>query len=71
MATPYENMTTALANVAAQIADITENPKPDYSIDGHSVSWGQHMTNLMNWQKEIMEAMQRMKPYCSRTRGTV
>ena len=31
---------TAIANVKADLAALTANPKPNYSIDGQSYSWG-------------------------------
>lgn len=39
MATVLENLQTSKINLAAWLADITADPKPNYSIDGKSVSW--------------------------------
>lgn len=39
MATALENLTTARNNIAANLAEITARPKPNYSINGQSVSW--------------------------------
>lgn len=39
MATYLENLCTARDQIAANLAAITANPKPDYSIDGQTVSW--------------------------------
>lgn len=37
---PYlENLQTAREQIAANLATITAEPKPNYSIDGQSVSW--------------------------------
>ncbi len=63
MATTYELLTTALANVNAQIAQITARPKPTYSADGQSVSWGEHFRNLNDMAKLIREQMQAARPF--------
>jgi hypothetical protein len=34
-----ENLHTAREQIAANLATITAEPKPNYSIDGQSVSW--------------------------------
>ena len=39
MSTVLENLVAARENVAANLAAITAQPKPSYSIDGQSVSW--------------------------------
>lgn len=46
-------LTTIKANILAQIEDITQNPKPNYSIDGQSVSWQNHLDSLWAKLKEI------------------
>ena len=47
MATEAENLQTALDNVAAKLAAITADPKPSYSIDGQSISWGTYYKDLV------------------------
>jgi hypothetical protein len=47
MATISENLATAKANLAANLASITANPKPSYSVDGKSYSWTEYMTALL------------------------
>ncbi|VTR93212.1 unnamed protein product [Gemmata massiliana] len=44
--TPLQNLQATYANICAQLAEITANPKPTYSTDGRSVSWGEHFNNL-------------------------
>ena len=39
MATYAENLLTSRNNIAARLAEMTANPKPNYSIDGVSYSW--------------------------------
>ncbi len=63
MATTYDTLVTALANVNAQIASITASPKPTYSIDGQSVSWGEHFRNLNDMAKLIREQIQAARPF--------
>lgn len=53
MATEAENLQTALTNIAQQLADLTENPKPSYSENGRSISWGEHMNNLLALQEKL------------------
>lgn len=54
MATALE---TALANVEAQIASLTANYKPTYSIDGKSVSWESYLNSLLAAQEKLREAI--------------
>jgi hypothetical protein len=68
MATEAENIATALANVAQQLADLTANPKPSYSVSGpkgsRSVSWGEHMNNLLALQKQLRDQLVKVSgPY--------
>lgn len=59
MATASENLATALDNIAQQLADMTANPKPSYSNNGRSVSWGEHFRNLLDAEKALREELQR------------
>ncbi len=59
MATRAQNLDTALDNVAAQLALITANPKPTYTVDGESVSWTEHFTALLEQQENLEKARQR------------
>jgi hypothetical protein len=63
MATDLENMQTALANVSAKIAEITENMRPTYSIDGQSVSWAEYYAMLMKTRESIVDAINKLDPY--------
>ena len=54
MATYAENLVTARNNIAARLAEVTANPKPDYSIDGESWSWSSYVTMLTN-QLSVLE----------------
>lgn len=63
MPTDLENLKTAFSNVCKQLADITENPKPTYNIDGQAISWGDHFRNLLAAKKSLAEAIQEHEPY--------
>jgi hypothetical protein len=39
-------ISTIKSQTLAIIADITANPKPSYSIDGQSISWGEYLAQL-------------------------
>ena len=47
------SLATIKANLIAKIADLTENPKPNYSIDGQQVSHSDHLRTLLDSLKEI------------------
>lgn len=57
MATESENIRAALDNIAAQLAEMTASPKPSYSNNGRSVSWGEHFNNLTAAQKTLREQL--------------
>lgn len=39
-----------IAQIVATITTITASPKPDYSIDGQTVSWSAYLATLVNAQ---------------------
>lgn len=59
MPTYKENLETIRSQIVDQIADMTENPKPSYGVGGQSVSWGEHMNNLMNALEQLEVRIQR------------
>jgi hypothetical protein len=44
--TDAERIAAIKTQTLALIADLTENPKPSYSIDGQTVSWGEYLAQL-------------------------
>ncbi len=46
MPTNLQHVESIKAQSLALIAEITANPKPSYSIDGQSVSWGDYLRQL-------------------------
>lgn len=57
MATEAQNLQTSLEAVAAKLAEVTANPKPSYSIDGQSVSWGEYYGSLVKLRNELKLAV--------------
>lgn len=57
MATVTENLTTAKENLAAKLAELTASPKPSYSIEGQSISWGEYYSMLTAQMKAINELL--------------
>jgi hypothetical protein len=49
----------AKLNVQNQLAQMTAFPKPSYSLDGVSYSWGEHFNNLVDKMKELDAAIMR------------
>lgn len=60
MATEAQYIQTALANIARQLAEMTERPKPSYQSGaaGVSVSWGEHFNNLLAAQEKLRAQLQ-------------
>ena len=55
MATYAENLTTARDQIAANLVSMTASPKPTYSIDGESYSWGE-LFQLYTNQLSVLNA---------------
>lgn len=51
------HLETALENIDSQLATMTASPKPTYSLDGKSVSWGEHFNNLLSAREKLVEAI--------------
>lgn len=48
MPTDLEQLATIKSQTLARIAEITSSPKPSYSINGQSVSWGEYLKQLQD-----------------------
>ena len=48
MATDAEQIATIKTQTLANIVAITANPKPNYNIDGQSISWGDYLKQLQD-----------------------
>jgi len=69
MATPAENLQTVYENVCKQLAEITENPKPSYMIDGQSVQWTAYLRMLTDQLETIKAAMAAETPWEVHSQG--
>lgn len=65
MATALENLIQTRANIAADLADLSDpaRRKPTYSINGKSVSWGEYWKDRVAALKDINEAIANFQPY--------
>ena len=60
MATEAENITTRLAQIAAELVSLgLQGSKPDYSENGRSVSWTAYRSALLAEQKQLREQLQK------------
>jgi len=65
MATDLE---TALTQINTRILEITASPKPNYTVDGQSVKWGDYLKQLLESRKLLAEEIQNEDgPYEERT----
>lgn len=53
MPSDLENLQTARSNIAANLAAITASPKPNYTIDGQTVSWQALFDSYVNQIKNL------------------
>ena len=60
IATALQNLQSTRDSLAALIADVEANPKPDYSVDGQSVSWSAYRTSLHDRLDRTIATMQRL-----------
>lgn len=61
MPTPADDIGAAIVNVAAQIREITTQPKPDYSVGGQSISWGSYLSMLTEQLQKLQAAQQALQ----------
>ena len=57
--TGVQYLQTALDNVRRNLADMTANPKPNYSVNGQSVSWQSLYDSYLNSMLKLEQALQR------------
>ena len=69
MSTVAENLKTAKANYAKQLADLSLNPKPSYIIDGQNVAWKLHQDMLLAAIASIDRLLQAEEPYQLHSEG--
>ncbi len=59
MATLSDNLQAAINNIGVQLADMTANPKPSYSVAGRSISWDEHFNALIANQDKLYGLLQK------------
>ena len=59
MATVLDNLKTTRNQIAANLVKMTADPRPNYSIDGKSVSWDQLFNSYMSQLEKLDEAIAR------------
>lgn len=51
----HTELQTALESLVSAFKDLCANPKPNYSLDGQSVSWGEYFNMLAKGIKDTQE----------------
>lgn len=63
MATEAENLATARANIAAKIASVSANPKPNYSVDGQTFSHADYFRMLTEQYRMLGQLQNEGAPF--------
>lgn len=70
MATAAENLNTAYTQLCQHLADVTADPRPEYQLNGQSVSWVAYTSFIIDKLKTLEEARQRAEsPFWSLSKG--
>lgn len=59
MATLAQNLQAAIDNIGVQLASMTADPKPSYSVAGRSISWDEHFNALVENQGKLYGLLQK------------
>lgn len=69
MATYAENLVTIRDNLVAKMVTESANPKPSYSEDGRSISWGEWWASRMSELEALEKRIQMAQgPFSKRSR---
>lgn len=52
------DIASAVANVSAIIKEITLSPKPNYTVDGQTVNWGDYLETLTTKLASLIKTQQ-------------
>ncbi len=63
MATYLENLTTARDQIAANLVEITANPKPSYDVDGQRFEWTDYFKALTDQLSKMNELINGGEPF--------
>lgn len=69
MATTLENLIAARDNFAAQLVELSANPKPSYNIDGQSVRWTEHYKFISSQIDKLNDQINDEQPFEIVSRG--
>jgi hypothetical protein len=70
MPTALEQADTIIAQLQERIVEVTLSAKPDYSIDGESISRGAYLGQLHDALEKQMNLRRKLGgPFCIRSRG--
>lgn len=64
-----QQLETIRSQALTLIAEITSSPKPNYSIDGQSVSWADYLAKLQQQVDWCNAQMNAAEPYEVHTQG--
>ena len=70
MPTDTEQLETIKTRTLALIAEVTADPKPSYTIDGQSVSWGAYLARLQATVDWCDRKLAGQEPFEIRSQGT-
>lgn len=57
------DLQTASDNIARLIKELTENPKPNYNIDGQQVDWADYLDTLLKSKAKVDALIAKASPY--------
>jgi hypothetical protein len=61
--TVVPNLNLAVANFAAQIAEMSANPRPSYTVGDQSFDWTQYLEYLTRNMKAVQQLIQSLSPF--------
>ena len=61
MANQADMIEVAMTNLAAKIAEISSNPKPNYEVDGQRVDHADYMLSLTRSMDELITLRQKLQ----------
>lgn len=70
MPTYLQNLQTAREQIAANLATITAQPKPNYTIDGQSVSWQSLFASYTDQLAKLDALIAAAEPFEIHSQGT-
>lgn len=69
MASEEQMLKTIRSQTLAMIQQLTESPKPSYSVDGQTVSWADYLEQLRSTATWCDEQLQTAEPFEFVSRG--